>query len=164
MFFQKVELAAIKSADGKSIKITGLAAVKATAVAKTVDIDLVTASGKSTIRLEVVNSKIDKIIKYLLLKELPTERRINLMDKTSNVSFANDIRPLFTSLDVDHMSPFFDLTSYEDVKNNAQNILQRLKGMGGAVMPPPLAKGGDGPWAVEKIALLQSWMDGGYQP
>jgi hypothetical protein len=63
IFFQKVELKATKAADGKSIKITGLAVAGATAIAKTVDIDLVTASGKTTIKLEVVNSKIETVVK-----------------------------------------------------------------------------------------------------
>lgn len=80
-------------------------------------------------------------------------------------SFANDIRPLFTALDIGHMSDFFDLSSYEDVKNNAQAILRRLRGQGGvAVMPPPPAKGGDGPWSPDKIALFESWVEGGFQP
>ena len=86
------------------------------------------------------------------------------MNMVAEVSFAKDIRPLFTPVDVDHMSAFFDLTNYDDVKNYAQQILQRLKGLGGTVMPPPPAKGGDGPWTAEKIALFQSWIDTGFQP
>jgi hypothetical protein len=86
------------------------------------------------------------------------------MEKAAEVSFAKDIRPLFTSIDVDHMSAFFDLTSYGDVRNNAQEILQRLKGQGGSVMPPPPAKGGDGPWTPDKIGLFQSWIEGGFLP
>ncbi|MEY9633366.1 hypothetical protein ABIF66_001595 [Bradyrhizobium japonicum] len=31
-------------------------------------------------------------------------------------------------------------------------------------MPPPPAKGGDGPWSTQTIALFESWIDGGYQP
>jgi hypothetical protein len=81
----------------------------------------------------------------------------------SGVSFAKDIRPLFSSMDVDHMSAFFDLSNYDDVKNNAGDILQRLKGVGGPVMPPPPPKG-DGPWPADRIALFQSWIDGGFQP
>ena len=86
------------------------------------------------------------------------------MHMAATVSFANDIRPLFTSVDIDHMSAFFDLSNYDDVKNSAQQILQRLKGMGGAVMPPPPAKGGDGPWPAEKIGLFELWINGGFQP
>jgi hypothetical protein len=74
-----------------------------------------------------------------------------------NVSFADDIRPLFTQIDIDHMSFFCDLSSYDDVKANAQEILARLRGQGGRVMPPPPR----GPWATDKIALFQAWIDGG---
>jgi hypothetical protein len=38
------------------------------------------------------------------------------------VSFANDIRPLFTQIDINHMAFFCDLSSYDDVKTNAQEI------------------------------------------
>jgi hypothetical protein len=80
------------------------------------------------------------------------------------VCFAADIRPLFTDVDIDHMSWFCDLAAYADVKANASEILDRLRGHGGSVMPPPLAKGGEGPWPKEKIDLFQAWVDGGCAP
>ena len=80
------------------------------------------------------------------------------------VSFAKDIRPLFTAVDIDHMSGFFDLSNYDDVKNNAQGILARLRAKGTKVMPPPPERGGGGPWSPEKINLFASWIDGGFQP
>ena len=80
------------------------------------------------------------------------------------VSFAADIRPLFTKIDIDHMTSMFDLSDYEDVKSNADGILERLKGIGGAVMPPPQSKGGDGPWPAERIALFERWIAEGCQP
>ena len=80
------------------------------------------------------------------------------------VGFAQDIRPLFTDIDVDHMSFFCDLSSYDDVKTNAQDILSRLKGMGGNVMPPPPTHGGDGPWPAERIALFETWISDGCAP
>ena len=83
---------------------------------------------------------------------------------SDQISFAKDIRPLFSAIDVAHMSGAFDLSKYDDVRKNAQPILRRLKGEGGAVMPPPPAQGGSGPWAAEKIALFQSWIDSGFQP
>jgi hypothetical protein len=83
---------------------------------------------------------------------------------SNQISFAKDIRPLFSAIDVAHMSGAFDLSKYDDVRKSAQQILRRLKGEGGAVMPPPPAQGGSGPWAAEKIALFQSWIDGGFQP
>jgi hypothetical protein len=80
------------------------------------------------------------------------------------VTFAANIRPLFTQLDIDHMSWFCDLSKFEDVKANAQEILNRLKGKGGSVMPPPPTKGGDGPWSADKIDLFRAWIEGGCQP
>ena len=53
------------------------------------------------------------------------------------VSYATNIRPLFTQTDIDHMAFFCDLAAYADVKTNAHDILGRLKGIGGRRMPPP---------------------------
>jgi hypothetical protein len=40
--------------------------------------------------------------------------------------FERDIRPLFRSNDIESMSAAFDLSSYEDVRTNADRIYQRL--------------------------------------
>ena len=58
--FQKKDLVVVKSGDGKSITVKGLAAAGATASARTVDVDLIPAAGKATtIKLVVVNSKVE---------------------------------------------------------------------------------------------------------
>lgn len=77
-------------------------------------------------------------------------------------SFADDILPLFTPLDIQSMAWFCDLSKYDDVKANAAEILDRLRGIGGAVMPPPPESGGDGPWNAVNIALFASWIEDGY--
>jgi hypothetical protein len=77
------------------------------------------------------------------------------------ISFASDIRPLFTDVDIDHMSFFCDLSNYDDVKTNADDILSRVNGTGGPVMPPASA---GGPWSADKIALFQRWMSDGLHP
>ena len=77
------------------------------------------------------------------------------------VSFATDIRPLFTQTDIDHMSFFCDLSSYDDVKANAQDIFGRLQAVDFSMMPP---KDSGGPWAPDKIALFQQWITDGSQP
>jgi len=77
------------------------------------------------------------------------------------VSFAKDIRPLFTPKDIQHMGFFCDLSNYDDVKTNAADILKRLKGIGGLVMPPPVD---GGPWPASRIALFESWINGGCNP
>jgi hypothetical protein len=62
--YQKKDLTVVKSGDGKSITIKGLTAVGATGSARTVDIDLVPAAGKATtIKLEVVSSKVETVTK-----------------------------------------------------------------------------------------------------
>jgi hypothetical protein len=43
-------------------------------------------------------------------------------------SFAADILPLFTPLDIKSMAWFCDLSKYDDVKVNAPEILDRLNG------------------------------------
>jgi hypothetical protein len=77
------------------------------------------------------------------------------------VSFAADIRPLFRPIDIEHMSFFCDLSKYEDVRDNAQEIRDRLNGVGGGLMPP---KHAGGPWTAENIALFQKWIAGGCAP
>jgi hypothetical protein len=52
-----------------------------------------------------------------------------------------DIRPLFTERDIQGMSKAFNLGSYDDVKKHAGAIYDRIRGIGGAVMPPPPPKG-----------------------
>ena len=79
-------------------------------------------------------------------------------------SFVVDIRPLFTAMDIDHMSFFCDLSNYSDVKKNATTILGRLDGSTGDVMPPAKSGGGDGPWPKDKIDLFREWKNGGCQP
>jgi hypothetical protein len=77
------------------------------------------------------------------------------------VSFTQDIRHLFTDEDIEHMSTFFDLASYDDNKSHAQVIIRRLKGEGGARrMPPPPRP----PWPPENIQLYEQWVKDGFSP
>jgi hypothetical protein len=80
----------------------------------------------------------------------------------ATTSFATDIRPLFRDdPDVAHMQPQgIDLSSYDDVKNNADLIYGTLNGTP-FLMPPANA---GGPWPAEQIALFKRWIDEGCQP
>jgi hypothetical protein len=78
-------------------------------------------------------------------------------------SFQSDIRPLFTERDVHAMSKAFDLANYDDVKAHAAAIYDRIRGIGGAVMPPPPQRG-EGPWPQSQIDLFGKWMAEGYRP
>ncbi|RIK42526.1 MAG: hypothetical protein DCC55_08455 [Chloroflexi bacterium] len=72
-----------------------------------------------------------------------------------NLSFARDIRPLFTDQDVAHMSYIFDLSTYADVKANAELIYERLADQS---MPPGQ------PWPDEQVARFRRWIDEGMDP
>ena len=68
------------------------------------------------------------------------------------VTFEADIRPLFRAEDVEEMSWAFDLSSYEDVKENAEAIYDRLAD---GSMPC------DGPWEAERVGRFRAWIDAG---
>ena len=71
------------------------------------------------------------------------------------VTFAQDIRPLFRDRDVRSMSFAFDLSSYEDVRTNAEEIYARLTD---GSMPC------DGSWPAEDVARFRAWVDSGSPP
>ena len=82
---------------------------------------------------------------------------------TKLTSFQADIRPLFTERDIQAMIKRFNLASYDDVKAHAAAIYDRIRGIGGALMPPPPPRG-EGPWPQARIELFAKWMSDGYQP
>jgi len=68
------------------------------------------------------------------------------------VSYESDIRPLFRDKDRERMEFAFDLWSYEDVKDNADLILERLSE---GDMPC------DGPWPDDQVELFRRWIESG---
>jgi len=75
----------------------------------------------------------------------------------ASLSFAQDIRPLFRETDVEEMMDVagFDLSRYEDVRDRAQDIYERLDE---GSMPC------DGAWPADQVARFKQWMDGGMAP
>ena len=71
------------------------------------------------------------------------------------VSFESDVRPLFRQDDAESMSWAFDLASYEDVKENAESIYERLAN---GSMPC------DEPWPDEHVQVFRDWIDAGMPP
>jgi hypothetical protein len=82
---------------------------------------------------------------------------------SKSTSFATDIRPLFTDRDIQGMSKAFNLASYDEVKAHAAAIFDRIRGIGGAVMPPPPPRG-EGAWAQSRIDLFAKWVADGCPP
>jgi NADPH-dependent 2,4-dienoyl-CoA reductase/sulfur reductase-like enzyme len=72
------------------------------------------------------------------------------------LSFEEDIRPLFREKDIEEMKDIadFDMSDYEDVRDNAGSIYARLDG---GTMPC------DGPWPDEDVETFRRWMDQGME-
>ena len=68
------------------------------------------------------------------------------------VSFERDIEPLFRPVDQEAMTWAFDLLSYQDVKDHADAILERLRE---GSMPC------DGEWPKEQVDRFQRWTETG---
>lgn len=71
------------------------------------------------------------------------------------VGFAQDIRPLFNDRDIGSMSSHFDLSSYDDVRNNAEPIYEAVAD---GSMPCY------GAWPAESVERFRAWVDGGFAP
>jgi hypothetical protein len=82
---------------------------------------------------------------------------------TKTTSSQTEIRPFFTEQDIRGMSKAFNLGSYDDVKKHAAAIYDRIRRIGGAVMPPP-PPNGEGPWPQSRIELFAKWMADGFPP
>jgi hypothetical protein len=74
---------------------------------------------------------------------------------SSSSSFERDIRPLFREEDVESMLFAFDLSSYEDACEFAEEIYQRLAD---GSMPC------DKEWPQADIDRMRAWIDGGMAP
>ena len=73
----------------------------------------------------------------------------------AQVSFERDIVPLFRDRDVRCMAGAIDLTSYDDVKANAQEIYARL-----TEKDPTKVMPSDG-WGATQITQFKAWINGG---
>jgi hypothetical protein len=71
------------------------------------------------------------------------------------VSYGQDIRPRFRDRDIQSMSFAFDLSSYDEVRANAEAIYERLAA---GSMPC------DGPWPAKDVERFRSWIDNGSPP
>ena len=81
-------------------------------------------------------------------------------EATGCKSYETDIRPKFTSEDVEHMNDLgLDLNDYSVVKSNADLILTRLMDPDNPM--PPLPRD---PWPQEWIQCFNEWIENGKLP
>jgi hypothetical protein len=74
------------------------------------------------------------------------------MMATEPISFETDVKPLFRERDRSSMEFAFDLWSADDVSQNADAILDRLKA---GTMPC------DGAWPKAQVDLFERWVASG---
>ncbi len=75
-----------------------------------------------------------------------------MTDSTEPVSFETDVRPMFRERDRELMEFAFDLWSHDDVSENADAILDRIKA---GTMPC------DGAWLPAQLELFERWVANG---
>jgi CDGSH-type Zn-finger protein/truncated hemoglobin YjbI len=81
-----------------------------------------------------------------------SEAAVELPAAGSPVGFEQHIKPLFRARDRTSMKFVFDLWSYDDVRRNAQAILEQVKA---GTMPC------DGAWPGEWVEVFERWRQGG---
>jgi hypothetical protein len=77
------------------------------------------------------------------------------------VSFATNIRPMFTDMDVAHMKNFgvlLDDFGYMADPAHAQKVLEAVSR---GLMPP--SGSGEPSWSPDRVELFQNWITDGYQ-
>ncbi len=91
------------------------------------------------------------------LAELTEEEPAPAPEEGPQLSFAEDIAPLFREKDVNEMKEIsgFDLSDYEDVRERAEGIYAQLAD---GSMPC------DGQWSEDQLSKLKRWMDQGMEP
>jgi hypothetical protein len=65
------------------------------------------------------------------------------------LSYATDVKPLFRDKDRNSMVSHFDLWAYDDVRDNASGILDRLED---GSMPC------DGAWPADRVDVFRRWV------
>lgn len=71
------------------------------------------------------------------------------------MGFETDIKPLFRQQDRSAMQGWFDLWSYDDVRDHAEDIMERVED---GEMPC------DAPWGEDSVQALRSWIEQGCAP
>ena len=76
------------------------------------------------------------------------------------VSFARDIRPLFTDMDIAHMKVAGVLLDDDEYMRDPAHAQKVLDAVSAGTMPPHSS--GEPPWSPGSIQLLRDWIAAGY--
>jgi hypothetical protein len=81
------------------------------------------------------------------------------MHNNDPLSFGKDIRPLFTTMDVDHMASTMNLADRDSVYQHADAIYRAVSE---GAMPPPTSS--EPRWTPEMCATFDAWRKQGGPP
>jgi hypothetical protein len=81
------------------------------------------------------------------------------MPTPTTLSFARDIRPMFTNMDVAHMKKSMDLSNRDSVFQYADAI---YKTVSSGSMPP--TSSGERRWTPDMCATFKTWQEQGGAP
>ncbi|MGD0475706.1 MAG: hypothetical protein ABSB70_21165 [Candidatus Velthaea sp.] len=79
-----------------------------------------------------------------------------ILQREDALSFVNDIRPMFTDMDVDHMKKAMNLAERDSVFQHAEAIYAAVSS---GSMPPPSS--GEARWTSDMCARFKAWWDHG---
>ena len=77
------------------------------------------------------------------------------------VSFVQDIRPLFTEMDIAHTKGFGVLRDDFDYMRDPAHARKVLDAVSARARPP--SSSGEPPWSPDSVQLFRDWIAAGYQ-
>ena len=77
------------------------------------------------------------------------------------VSFATNIRPMFTDMDIAHMKNFGILLDDFGFMRDPANAQKVLNAVSSGAMPP--SNSGETSWSLDQVELFRNWITDGYQ-
>jgi hypothetical protein len=80
------------------------------------------------------------------------------------VSFAGDVRPLFSAVDISHMKSYDIMLDDYTFMSNPDHANQVLEALSPHDSEPPSMPPGGPYWTADKLALFVQWQKDGYQP
>jgi hypothetical protein len=77
------------------------------------------------------------------------------------VSFATNIRPMFTDMDIAHMKNFRVLLDDFGFMRDPANAQKVINAVSSGAMPP--SNSGETSWSSDQVELFRNWITDGYQ-
>lgn len=91
----------------------------------------------------------------------PPATELRDKERPMAVSFATNIRPMFTDMDIAHMKNFGVLLDDFGFMRDPANAQKVLNAVSSGAMPP--SDSGETSWSPDQVELFRNWITGGYQ-